>query len=148
MGEGLNCSTRRAQRHTKNTKEAGLKEASEELISAVLNSAFVVHTELGCGLLESVYQKALALELADKGFTVETEKPVLLTYRGRDLGIAFRADILVNDCLLLELKSVDRLNDTHLAQVLTYLRLMRLKRGLLLNFGERRLKDGIKRVSI
>jgi GxxExxY protein len=125
-----------------------LKEASEELISTVLNSAFVVHTELGCGLLESVYQKALAIELEDKGFLVEAEKPVPLTYRGRDLGVAFRADIVVDDSLLLELKSVDRLNDTHLAQVLTYLRLMDLKRGLLLNFGERRLKDGIERISI
>lgn len=125
-----------------------MKEASEELISAVLNSAFVVHTELGCGLLESVYQRALAIELEDKGFSVVTEQPVPLVYRGRDLGVGFRADIVVENTLLLELKSVDRLNDTHLAQVLTYLRLMHLKRGLLLNFGERRLKDGIKRISI
>ena len=123
-------------------------EADEQLISKVLDASFAVHSELGPGLLESVYQNALCVEFEERGISYEREVPVTVVYKGRDLGIGFRADIIVERTLLLELKSVESLVDIHLSQVLTYLKLLTFKRGLLLNFGSKLLKNGIKRVSI
>ena len=125
-----------------------LMDASEALIEKVLGCAIAVHRELGPGLLESVYEKALIVEFEMYGIAFECQAPVIVTYRGRDLGVGFRADIIVAKQLLLELKAVDQLNDVHLAQVITYLKLLGLKRGLLINFNTKFLKDGIKRVSI
>jgi GxxExxY protein len=123
-------------------------EADGKLISKVLDASFEVHSELGPGLLESVYQNALCVELEERGISYEREVPVNVLYKGRDLGIGFRSDIIVEKTLLLELKSVESLLDIHLSQVLTYLKLLTFKRGLLLNFGSKLLKNGIKRVSI
>jgi len=119
---------------------------SDAIITLALDAAFEVHRELGPGLLESVYEQALAFELADKGITFERQVDVSAHYKGRDLGLGFRADIIVDGRLLIELKAVDELNPSHLAQTMTYLRLLNLKRGLLLNFNKRLLKEGIKRV--
>ncbi|MBM3289143.1 MAG: GxxExxY protein, partial [Candidatus Hydrogenedentes bacterium] len=80
--------------------------------------------------------------------SAKNQVPVNVMYKGRDLGVGFRADVIVDGQLLLELKSVDKLNDVHLAQVITYLKLLGIKRGFLLNFNEKLLKDGMKRVSI
>lgn len=115
---------------------------------AVLTVATNVHRELGPGLLESVYELALMIELADLGIDAERQIEIPMCYRGRDLGVGFRADIIVADSLLLEIKSVEEFNATHLAQIMTYLRLLKFKRGYLLNFNKKLLKDGIKRVSL
>ena len=126
----------------------GLKVAPEELIDRILTAATEVHRELGPGLLESIYEGALMIELADIGIPAEAQVPVDASYKGHDLGLGFRADVVVQDCLLLELKAVEKLTARHVAKVITYLRLLGIKRGFLLNFHERLLKDGIKRVSI
>ena len=126
----------------------GLKDCNEHLIERVLTAATTVHRELGPGLLESVYEKALVVELAEAGVGARLQVEIPVVYRGRDLGVGFRADIIVEDCLLLELKCADALTPVHLAQVMTYLKLLRFKRGFLLNFNVRLLKQGIKRISI
>jgi GxxExxY protein len=101
---------------------------------------------LGPGLLESAYQKALTHELQKIGFQIERQKPVHLIYEGADLGEAVRLDLLVERKLVVELKSVDELAPVHGKQVLTPLRLGNWKLGLLINFGQNHLKDGIKRI--
>ena len=128
--------------------EKPLVDCGDNLIGEVINAAIAVHKILGPGLLESVYEQALAFELSDRniGFLRQVDVPVV--YRGNDLGVGFRADMIVEDVLVLELKAVDEFSGVHLAQLMTYLRLLRIKRGLLLNFNTKLLKDGIKRVSI
>ncbi len=128
--------------------ENQILDCAEEVITAVLDCAFEVHRELGPGLLESVYEQALAFELADGGIAFERQVDVVAYYKGYDLGLGFRADIVVDGRLLIELKAVDDLAPSHLAQTMTYLRLLKLKRGLLLNFNKRLLKEGIKRVAL
>ncbi|MFA7290778.1 MAG: GxxExxY protein [Rhodocyclaceae bacterium] len=129
-------------------QDADLCDCPDSVVRKVLDAAIEVHRNLGPGLLESVYELALFYELSDKGIAVERQFAVPVFYRGRNLGAGFRADMLVEGKLLLELKSVDLLSPLHVAQTITYLRLLRLKRGLLLNSNARLLKDGIKRVSI
>lgn len=118
------------------------------LTDKVIAAAIEVHKQLGPGLLESAYEKALAIELSDRAINVKRQTDIATTYKGRDLGCGFRADLIVEECLLIELKTVDRINDLHIAQVITYLKFLGFKRGLLINFNERLLKTGIKRVSI
>jgi GxxExxY protein len=125
-----------------------LIDCDEALISQVLTAATNVHRALGPGLLESVYELALMIELAEMGIPARRQVEIPVNYRGQNLGVGFRADIIVADCLLLELKSVKEFDDTHLAVVINYLRLLRFKRGYLLNFNKKLLKEGIKRVSI
>ena len=126
--------------------EKALLDCSDEIITLTLDAAFDVHRELGPGLLESVYEQALAFELTDKGIAFERQIDVSARYKGRNLGLGFRADIVIEGRLLVELKAVDDFSASHLAQVITYLRLLNLKRGLLLNFNKRLMKEGIKRV--
>ena len=126
--------------------ENPLLDCPDDLITVVLDAAFEVHRELGPGLLESVYEQAMALELAGRGLAFERQVEVDAHYKSKNLGLGFRADIVVERCLLVELKAVEEFSNSHLAQVLTYLRLMNLKRGLLLNFNRRLLKEGIRRV--
>jgi len=128
--------------------EKTLRDCSDSLAEQVLNAAIEVHRELGPGLLESVYEQALAFELTERGMNVERQLEVDAFYKGQNLGLGFRADLIVEKCLLLELKAVDNLAPVHLAQMLTYLRLLGIKRGYLLNFNAKLLKEGIKRVSI
>lgn len=118
------------------------------LIENVLNAATSVHRELGPGLFESVYEAALAHELKILGIRAHTQLEIPVVYKGIDLGLGFRADMLVEDRLLLELKSIKEITDIHVSQTLTYLRMLKLKRGYILNFGSRLMKDGIKRVSL
>ncbi len=125
-----------------------LKDCPDLLVDSVLTAATAVHAAFGPGLLESVYEAALAVELAERAIAFERQVAVPVSYHGQDLGVGFRADLIVEGCLLVELKCVDELSPVHLAQVMTYLRLLRLKRGYLLNFNRRLLKEGIKRVSI
>ncbi|MEQ1935097.1 MAG: GxxExxY protein [Fimbriimonadaceae bacterium] len=117
-----------------------------EIATAVINAAFTVHIELGPGLLESVYETALEWELIQMGFKVERQKPVPVIYRGVKLEDGFRLDLLVNDKLIVEVKSVPALADVFFKILLTYLRLTDKRLGLLINFGEAELKNGLRRV--
>lgn len=116
------------------------------LSEKVLGAAFKVHSALGPGLLESAYQACLAYELRQSGLFVEQEKAVPLVYEEVKLDCGYRIDLLVEKKFVLELKAVDQLAPIHLAQVLTYLKLMNLRHGMLLNFNVKSLKNGIKRV--
>ena len=117
-----------------------------ELSNVVIGCAIVVHQALGPGLLESAYEECLFYELSKSGLCVEKQKPMPLVYEEVKLECGYRIDLVVENCLVIEVKSVEALNDVHLAQVLTYLELSRCKLGLLLNFKVARMKDGIKRV--
>mgnify|MGYP006306208517 FL=1 len=121
---------------------------SEELIDRVLTAATNVHAILGPGLLESVYEAALAIELDEMGISYERQVPINAEFKGHDLGLGFRADMIVKKSLLLELKAVKKVTDLDLAKTITYLDQLKIKRGFMLNFHSKKLKDGIKRVSI
>jgi len=117
----------------------------EETTSLVLSKAFEVHTILGPGLLESAYRECLYYELHKAGLQVKREFPIPFLYKELELEYAYRIDILVNQTIVIELKTVECLHPVHHAQVLTYMRLGGYSVGLLLNFNTVRLKDGIKR---
>lgn len=117
-----------------------------DLTSSVIESAIKVHKVLGPGLLESSYKECLAYELNKKDLLVEKEKPVPLIYEEVKLECGYRLDLLVDNRLILEIKSVDAIADIHIAQTLTYMKLMNKKFGLLFNFNVVLLKDGIKRL--
>src|SRR5688572_3529975 len=117
-----------------------------KLSNAVIGHAIGIHSVLGPGLLESVYEHCLLHELSINGFNVQSQKPILLVYKKNKLDCGFRCDILVDDQLIVEVKSCEALNDIHLAQVLTYLRLADKRLGLLFNFNVVKLKEGIRRV--
>lgn len=123
-------------------------DCDDGLVDKVLTAATRVHQTFGPGLLESVYERALVVELDAMGISSTRQVDVFVTYRGQELGLGFKADVVVENKLLLELKCVDDFSSVHLAQVLTYLKLLNIKRGYLLNFNTKLLKYGIKRVSI
>ena len=112
----------------------------------VLDAAFKVHTKLGPGLLESAYRECLFYELNKIGLNVRKEVPLPLVYEQVRLDVGYRVDLLIENKFIVEIKSVDKLNDVFLAQTLTYLKLSKIKLGLLINFNVARLKHGIKRV--
>ena len=118
----------------------------DELSNIVIGLAIKVHKNLGPGLLESSYKECLYYEINKAGLQVEKEKPMPLIYEEVKLDIGYRLDIIVENKLVIEIKSVEALNDVHLAQTLTYLKLSNSKLGLLINFNVKLLKDGIKRV--
>jgi GxxExxY protein len=115
------------------------------LSNIVINHALKVHTALGPGLLESSYKECLYYELQKSGLYVEKEKPLPLIYEGVKLECGYRVDLLVENKLIIEIKSVETLNSVHLAQVLTYLKLSGCKLGLLINFNVAKLKNGLRR---
>ena len=117
-----------------------------ELSKVIIGACIEVHKELGPGLLESVYEHCLSYELLQQGFKISRQVPVPVIYKGEILELGYRLDIWVNDLVIVEVKSVDNLHDIHLAQMLTYLRLTKCKLGLLVNFNQLRVIDGIKRV--
>ena len=117
-----------------------------ELSNIVIGEAIKVHSQLGPGLLESVYHECLFYKLLKTGMIIERQKPIPLIFEEVRLECGFRCDILVENKLIIEIKAVEALNDIHLAQVLTYLKLTNVKLGLLMNFNVLKLKDGIKRV--
>ncbi len=118
----------------------------EEIARGVVDSGYKVHTGLGPGLLESVYEVVLAKLLTDRGFCVERQKAVPIIFEGLRFEEGFRADLLVEGKLLVEIKSVENLSPVHGKQVLTYLRLLNLPLGFLMNFGAPVFKNGIKRI--
>ena len=119
-----------------------MKDISYEIIGC----AYEVHRTLGPGLLESVYQKALVQELKLRGFKVKSEVDIEINYKGVNVGSDLRLDIIVNDTIIIELKSVETILPIHKKQLLTYLRLTNLQLGLLINFNTNLLKDGITRI--
>ena len=116
-----------------------------QITHEILDSAYKVHSALGPGLLESAYQACLVYELKKKGLEVETEKPLPIIYEEVKLNCGYRIDILVENKVVIELKTVEAFTDVHAAQVLTYLKFSGRKVGLLLNFYTKSLKDGIRR---
>ena len=118
----------------------------DEITGATIDAAIKLHKNLGPGLLESVYEAILAATLQRQGFTVERQKPIDFEYEGLRFQEGFRVDLLINAQVIIELKSVETLAPVHGKQVLTYLRLMRLPVGLLINFGGPTLKDGLRRI--
>lgn len=120
----------------------------DQLSKDVLNCAFKVHTALGPGLLEKVYQVCLAHELRDAGWLVEEEVYIPIVYNSIQFERGYRIDLLVQEEFIVELKVVDKITDNHVAQLLTYLKFSRADRGLILNFKEKSLKNGIRRVAL
>ena len=119
----------------------------EEIAKVAVDCGFRLHKGLGPGLLESVYEAVLEQSLARRGLIVERQRPVPISFDGIAVDEGFRADLLVDGRLLIELKSVERIAPVHMKQVLTYLRLMNLPLGLLMNFGAATFREGIKRVA-
>jgi GxxExxY protein len=118
----------------------------EELAALAIDSGLRIHKELGPGLLESVYEAVLAASLVREGLAVERQKPIEIEYDGMILGEGFRADLLIEGRLIVEIKSVERLAPVHGKQLLTYLKLAKQPLGLLMNFGGETFREGLKRV--
>jgi GxxExxY protein len=122
-------------------KKAELNSLTERIIGLAIE----VHRNLGPGLLENLYESALCIELESAGLRCERQKPLVVSYKGRSIG-EFRADLIGEGAVLVELKSVERHDPIFEAQVLTYLKITGLRLGLLINFNSRLLKDGVKRL--
>jgi len=117
-----------------------------ELAAIVVDACYRIHTGMGPGLLESVYEIVLAKELERRGLRVQRQVPVLIVWEDMVFEEGFRADIIVEDKLIIELKSVENIAPVHSKQLLTYLRLTNKRLGLLVNFGDVLIKNGIKRI--
>jgi GxxExxY protein len=124
-----------------------MNEVIERIARDVVDQSMKLHMALGPGLLESVYTVILGKKLEDLGYRVEREKAIPVEVDGVIFELGFRADLVIDECFIVELKSVEKLAPVHGKQLLTYLRLTRYPLGLLINFGEAFLKDGIKRVA-
>lgn len=118
-----------------------------EIAARILDAAFKIHKALGPGLLESVYHAVLAHELRKEGLRVQPNAPIPLVYEQLRFEVAFSADLVVEDKVIVELKSVERISPVHKKQTLTYLRLANMRLGLLLNFGADLLRNGITRIA-
>ncbi len=117
-----------------------------EISKIIVDCCFKVHTELGPGLLESVYEEVLSYEIIKRGLNLERQKGVPVVYDQIKMELGFRADIIVENKVIIELKSIEAVAPVHSKQLLTYLKLTGLKLGLLVNFNEALIKDGIKRI--
>ena len=117
-----------------------------EISKIVVDIAYKVHTKIGPGLLESVYEEIMFCEIKNYGLMVERQKAIPVIWNDKKLEIGFRADLIVENKIIIELKSVEELAPVHYKQLLTYLKLTNIKLGLLINFNENLIKDGIKRV--
>lgn len=122
------------------------KQDYDRISEKIIGSSMVVHTAIGPGLLESAYEACLAFELTEKGLKVERQKELPLVYKGVKLDCGYRLDLLIDDLVIVEIKSVDRLLPIHQAQMISYLKLADKKLGLLINFNVKYLHDGIQRV--
>src|SRR6185312_3569584 len=127
-------------------KLASTSMTANEISHCVITAAMKVHSTLGPGLLESTYEACLAHELRKAGLKVETQIGLPVVYDGIRLDLGYRIDMLVNDLVVIELKSVEEISRVHIAQVLSYIKLSKKQLGLIINFNVLRLKDGIKRL--
>lgn len=123
-----------------------MNEELEQIATDVVDASMKLHMALGPGLLESVYTVILQKKLQERGYQVEREVPIPVEYEGLQFELGFRADLIINGCFIVELKSVEKLTPVHAKQLLTYLKVTDTRLGLLINFGEALLKDGIKRI--
>ncbi len=117
-----------------------------EVAKRIVDACYKIHTTLGPGLLETVYEAVLQHELKNRGLHTVRQSPVPITWEGVEFEEGFRADLIVNGLVIIELKSVERFAPVHAKQLLTYLKLTGMKLGLLVNFGEELIKNGIKRM--
>lgn len=124
-----------------------MNEELERIAKDVVDASMKLHMALGPGLLESVYTVILQKKLQERGYHVEREVPIPVEYEGLQFELGFRADLIINGCFIVELKSVEKLAPVHAKQLLTYLKVTNIRLGLLINFGEALLKDGIKRLA-
>jgi GxxExxY protein len=116
------------------------------IIRAILDLSFTIHSELGPGLLEKAYERVLEADLVDKGFDVRRQVPIPIKYKSLEFDEGFRADLVVENTVLVELKASEENHEVYYRQIVSYLKLSSLRFGLLINFGSEHLKDGIKRV--
>jgi GxxExxY protein len=124
-----------------------MEKRLDDITHQIIGAAIEVHRELGPGLLESGYQASLAFELVERGLIVREQVALPLLYKGRNMGLGYRLDMLVEDSVVVEVKAIERFERVHLAQVMAYLRMSRCKVGLLLNFNVKWLgSEGVKRV--
>jgi len=142
----VGASSRQSNGSHEDTKRSRFADL-EALATAAIDCGFRLHADLGPGLLESAYEALMAEGLRQRGLEVARQVAVPLQYNGVVVDNAFKVDLLVEGKLVLELKSIDRLAPVHGKQVLTYLRLMRLPLGLLMNFGQATFKDGLRRIA-
>ena len=124
-----------------------MNEELEQIAKDVVDASMKLHMALGPGLLESVYTVILQKKLQERGYQVEREVPIPVEFEGLQFELGFRADLIINGCFIVELKSVEKLAPVHAKQLLTYLKLIDFRLGLLINFGEALLKNGIKRIA-
>jgi len=118
----------------------------EKIFKSVLDASFEVHKNLGPGLLESVYRRCLLFELQSKNIKVETEKVLPVYYKDKIIEAGYRIDLLVEDSIIIEIKAIEKMNNLFEAQIMSYMKLSKIKLGLLVNFNTKLLKDGIKRI--
>lgn len=128
------------------TRKEDKENFSDDFSHPIIGAAVEVQRVMGVGLLESAYANALAFELEDRGLRFEREVPVMSKYKGRDAGVAYRADFIVEDSVIVELKALQAVLDIHRAQLLTYLRISGLRLGLLVNFYAYPVTKGIHRL--
>jgi len=140
-GEKINS---RKVAKTQRKKEGMMTE--NEIAKIIVNVSYNIHVKLGPGLLESVYEEILYYELKKHSLIVERQKAIPVIWDGRKMEIGFRADIIVENKVIVELKSIERIAPVHPKQLLTYLKITNLKLGLLINFDEKLIKDGITRI--
>jgi GxxExxY protein len=124
-----------------------MNEELEQIAKDVVDASMKLHMTLGPGLLETVYAVILQKKLQERGYHVEREVPIPVEYEGLNFELGFRADLIINGCFIVELKSVEKIAPVHAKQLLTYLKLTDFRLGLLINFGDALLKDGIKRLA-
>jgi GxxExxY protein len=118
-----------------------------EIAKIIVDVAYKIHTQYGPGLLESAYQALMVYELCQRGLKVEAEKPIALHHEGVIIDVAYRADLIIGDKVIVELKSVEEVAKVHKKQLRTYLKIADKRLGLLINFGAELIKDGISRVA-
>lgn len=121
-------------------------QRENDIAATIVDAAYKVHRTLGPGLLESAYETVLVYELQKRGLAVAVQVPVSVEYESVKMDIGFRADLIIDDLVIIELKSVEKIVPVHKKQLLTYLRLTNKRLGLLVNFGEELIKDGISRI--
>jgi iron complex transport system substrate-binding protein len=124
-----------------------MEQKIEQIARDVVDASVKLHGKLGPGLLESVYEVILCKELQKQGYRVERQRPIRIEYEGTVFDEGFRTDLWIGNCFIVELKSVEKLAPLHGKQLLTYLRLTGLRLGLLINFGEEILENGLKRIA-
>jgi len=117
-----------------------------EISAIIIDTCYHIHSELGAGLFESVYEEILYYELTNKGLKVERQKGIPVIWKELKMDIGFRADLIVENKVIIEIKSIEQLAPVHKKQLLTYLKITNLKLGLLINFNEALIKDGITRI--